>query len=452
MMLNELYIQLGPKDTPAKTALNKEARSRLLNFIGPFGELDHGIGEVLDQLNKINVTPSERAVDLLVIAAAVHIADTSTSRSKFSTDGWTRQIGIHVPVSDKKVWAQTSEHLQRMLKFLTGDYWTFHFRDRPQSHKTLATPSDKLDLSNFDPVSLFSGGLDSLIGAIDLLGSGRKPLFISHYWDSEASSAQKALNQGLIKEYGEASFKVLRARIGVTKPHLVEAGSEGSQRARSFLFYSMAAIAADALKTTDSVLIPENGLIALNVPMDPLRLGSLSTRTAHPFFISSMQKLCADVGMSTKFENPYRFKTKGEMVAGCSNKKLLKALAPSSMSCSSPAKVRWLGDTPQHCGYCVPCLIRRASLKAGLKTKDQTEYYLDDLWDRSLDSKDAEGRDIRSFIYAARTLKKKNTKAEYLVRKPGPLPSAEIADYASVYSRGMAEVAKFLGKVDVKHG
>jgi hypothetical protein len=35
--------------------------------------------------------------------------------------------------------------------------------------------------------------------------------------------------------------------------------------------------------------VPENGLIVINVPLDPLRLGAFSTRTTHPFLHCEME-------------------------------------------------------------------------------------------------------------------------------------------------------------------
>jgi hypothetical protein len=41
-------------------------------------------------------------------------------------------------------------------------------------------PASTLIPTPFDGVSLFSGGLDSLIGAIDSLNAGEAPLLVSH--------------------------------------------------------------------------------------------------------------------------------------------------------------------------------------------------------------------------------------------------------------------------------
>ena len=66
-------------------------------------------------------------------------------------------------------------------------------------------------------------------------------------------------------------------------------GSEDTTRGRSFLFFALATFAGTGLGGEFSVLVPENGLMALNVPLDPLRLGALSTRTTHPFYMAAGQ-------------------------------------------------------------------------------------------------------------------------------------------------------------------
>ena len=442
-MREELFIQFGRDDIPSSGILAAPSSTNILNMMTESGGLDHGLDQLPVQLYRLNVAPSETALDLLIVAASVYIADTSVSRSTYE-DGWTRRITVHVPVNDLETWQATADQLGKMLRFLTGDYWSIRFRGRPEKFQKLIKNPAGLNLTDFDSVSLFSGGLDSLIGAIDLIAAGRKPLLVGHYWDGETSSAQNILRDELVKAFGDDAFGCLRARIGVERSDLASAGSENSQRSRSFLFYSMAAMVADALRPTGNILIPENGLIALNVPMDPLRIGSLTTRTAHPHFLASMGELASMVGMSSKFENPYRFKTKGEMVSECHDPELLKRIVSKSMSCSSPAKVRWQGAPPQHCGHCLPCLIRRASLQKGLNGEDTTEYYLDDLKAETLDSKSAKGKDIRSLLYAVGTIARNPTKLPYLVRKPGPLPSSELQDYVDVYTRGMDEAYALL--------
>lgn len=445
-MKRKIFVRLGRDDVdPAD-----DAADITINMIDNFGDLDRGLGQLLDRLFKLGAKPSEAAVDLMILAAAVYAADTGVSRERYADDGWTRMIDLNVPVAESELWMSQQDHLSRMLKFLTGDHWSFTFRHRPDNFPTFTKQPEEMDLTDFTQVSLFSGGLDSLIGAIDLLASGERPLLVSHYWDGEASSAQRQLLEVLKEQHSDA-FESVRAYIGFRKSDFTEAGSDNNQRARSFLFYSLAVVAADAVASTNKVLIPENGLIALNVPMDAHRLGSLSTRTAHPHFIRSMSELVNALGIDVTLENPYRFKTKGEMARECKDRDLLAELAPASMSCSHPAQVRFEGAPPQHCGRCVPCLIRRASLAAGLDNADTTQYFLDDLKGSVLDSKSADGKNIRSFMFAAENLRQNPGRARFLVQKPGPLNHDDLDAYVDVYRRGMDEVSEILRGVRAKH-
>src|SRR5258707_8860463 len=95
-----------------------------LEFVKSQKRLEHGIGFALADLAKLNVFPTEVGVDLIVLAAHVHAADTRISRDTESQDGWTREIRLVVPVSNLTLWRNTSSVLRRMLNFLTGDLWT----------------------------------------------------------------------------------------------------------------------------------------------------------------------------------------------------------------------------------------------------------------------------------------------------------------------------------------
>jgi hypothetical protein len=72
--------------------------------------------------------------------------------------------------------------------------------------------------------------------------------------------------------------------------------------------------------------VPENGLIALNVPLDQLRLGSNSTRTTHPYYMARWNDLLDALGIDGDVQNSFWDKTKGEMAASCRNPALLKNL------------------------------------------------------------------------------------------------------------------------------
>lgn len=449
-----LIGRLGPDDKGKINLVQSDSDVFEIDFLDGDLRMGFGIGHALDQLASLGLEPSERGIDLVVLAALVNAGDTRVSRKLNAQDGWTREIDLYVPVSAAAAWSANSGLIESMLRFLSGDRWRVFFRDRTKRAKTLAVAPKCLAIDGLTKVSLLSGGLDSLIGAVDLLSGGVRPLFVSHYWDSETAKAQAYILERLETQFGKEAFKSLRVRLGFDKHHLTTGETENTQRGRSFLFYSLATLAASAINGRTAVDIPENGLIALNVPLDPLRFGALSTRTAHPHFIASMQRLIDALALDVELNNPYRHMTKGEMVANCADKLFLQKIVANSMSCSSPAKARYKKLSPRHCGYCVPCLIRRASLEVGLDGDDETLYTVEDLKGHILASDQPEGEHVRSFQLMAKRIRAKPDLAKILVHKPGPLHDKpdEIPDYADVFRRGVLEVAELLKGVRARPG
>ena len=132
------------------------------------------------------------AADLAILAGLINPADTRISRAANAQNGWSREIDLLVPVSNQALWVAQGELLSATLKFLTGDFWRIAFRDRPAGFDTIVEQANTLSLDSYDEVALFSGGLDSLIGAIDLLTAGKRPMLVSHWWDAANSKAQQA--------------------------------------------------------------------------------------------------------------------------------------------------------------------------------------------------------------------------------------------------------------------
>jgi hypothetical protein len=448
--------RFGPDDHFEVTAGADEQRT-YLQLVAGEKSLDHGIGGALTSLKKIGVFPSEIGIDLLVVAAHVHAADTRISRAEQSQDSWTREIRLVIPVSDPARWGTAGPTLKKVLDFLTGDSWVIGFRARPARFATIAqAAAPSLIAPPFDSLSLFSGGLDSLIGAIDLLEDSATPLLVSHSGDSASSDAQKKLYSALKRQYNKSSFE--RLRVGMTFVNgLVEGvGSENSTRGRSFLFFALGVFAGTGLGRRFALRVPENGLIALNVPLDPLRLGSHSTRTTHPYYIARWNDLLDALGIDGEIWNPYWDRTKGEMAAACRNPALLKELVTDSLSCAHPTNARHLGLMGrgiEHCGYCLPCLIRRAALTAAWGAgNDPTTYTVPDLHAQPLDTRQATGVQVRSFQYAIERLKGKPQLANLLIHKPGSLAdeTTHLAELADVYRRGLGEVAQLIDGAEAR--
>jgi 7-cyano-7-deazaguanine synthase in queuosine biosynthesis len=390
---------------------------------------------VTETLNEVGLVTTESAEDLLNFALSIFTADVRVPRSS-TEDGWTRDLLLYLPVANPGVWTNALPTLTRMLSFLTGDRWEVQLRSRKartRSRSHLRKPPQC--------VSLFSGGLDSFVGAVDLLESGSNAALVGQYGAGTTGSEQQRAHSAIETVY---KGRTLPLWFYVQSFKGEGRESENTMRARSILFLALGTVVASAIGPKTSLFVPENGLISLNVPLTFSRMGSLSTRTTHSHFISLYRTFLAELGIDVPIETPYRFKTKGEMLIEAKNETVLRTGARETMSCAHPAAGRFQGLTPgKHCGYCVPCIIRRAAMRAvGLDSKD--DYNVNVLTAKP-EPGAVQGRDKRAFEMAIKRVQSQRPLeliAEVL--HSGPLPPDEIESYADVYRRGLKEVESFL--------
>lgn len=316
--------------------------------------------------------------DLFDLGALLYVGDELAKRG----EAWTRRLQLDVPVVDPAVWAQNEGALAGVLGFLTGDTYEFRWlatrRLDGYGRHRVHPPQRRHTV-----VCMFSGGLDSLMGAVRLLDAGQSVLLVGHHADGVTSTAQRKLFDVLQARFGnrvefvQCSLRQsTRANPRFQLPAIQP--KEDSHRARSFLFLSLGfAVAAGA--GIDQVVLAENGLIALNPPLGSSRVGSLSTRTAHPRFLSELRALVHALGaFGGGIQNPFLYESKTDMMSGLDD--WLKPLVLGSVSCAHAATtVRWAGKAGvRHCGYCVPCIYRRVALmSAGL---DDPAHYCDDVF------------------------------------------------------------------------
>ena len=110
----------------------------------------------------------------LLAALGVWAADKLQLRAPAS-DSWSRRFNLHLPITP--AWESLGTRWEDLCNFLTGDAWTFSFRPAPvelplrRSWPHPWTPQTAM---------LFSGGLDSMAGAIDRLEAGDRLLLVSH--------------------------------------------------------------------------------------------------------------------------------------------------------------------------------------------------------------------------------------------------------------------------------
>jgi hypothetical protein len=177
---HSLVCRLGAGDTATVKPSRSDSKITEVSFVDGDHRLGYGLGQALDQLRELGIRPSERTLDLSLLAAVLTAADTRISRSSQSQNAWTREIDLCLPVAEPKLWKSLAPLIVTTLNFLTGDRWGVRFRARPKGLAALAPAPTKLRIATADSVCLFSGGLDSFIGAIDLLADDKAPILVSH--------------------------------------------------------------------------------------------------------------------------------------------------------------------------------------------------------------------------------------------------------------------------------
>lgn len=386
---------------------------------------------ILDKVQRLGVQIPNQVMDFLTIALAVTAADTFVRRAD-AEDGWTRRFNMQLPLCDPARWLPLQKDLESSLHFLSGDMWSFELKEGGYPPPIPYRQKDRFQLvrlKGLDSVCLFSGGLDSAIGAIDLMEQGRAPLLVSHAYKGDKTHQDKIA----------LAFKGRYSRFEVNAdPHLYTGETDITMRTRSLNFLAFAAVGACAVQAVSQqekvdLFVPENGFISLNAPLTPRRIGTLSTRTTHPHFIESIQRIFEGADIPCRIINPYQFKTKGQMVAGCKNKQLLTNIVDGTVSCS-----HWKRSN-QQCGVCVPCIIRRAALHAG-GINENVEYTFDTLADVL---NEADRRDDLSALRIA--VKQKVTrKPGPWIADSGPIPVEAYQDFQNVFLNGLNEVEALL--------
>ena len=390
------------------------------------------IGSALkNEVQRKKLVPESRAWDFLSIALAVISADSAGHRN-LSPDGWTRSFELTISVNDPEFWQDNVSILQDLLAFLTTDRWSLNFIDGG----LLPTPPKSPVFPNEDSAALLSGGVDSLIGVIDLVADGKKP-----YTVSQKVAPDTDIQSYFAKEVG-AGLNSFQANHNVRIPNKER---PQSQRARSIIFMAYGVLVATSLKSYKEgnnvpLYVCENGFISINPSLTTNRVGSLSTRTTHPVVIGLLQQVLNYANLNVTIVNPYRHKTKGEMLKECKNQELMSSLIGKATSCGR-ILVNKVEGKYVHCGRCVPCMVRRSSFLAWKDDSDFTTYFYDDL--SIQDAKHAGFDDVRSMLLAIA-----DAKEQGIQRWLGASISSSLVEdkdkLAEMIKRGLGEIEGFL--------
>jgi 7-cyano-7-deazaguanine synthase in queuosine biosynthesis len=325
--------------------------------------------------------PSEFS-DLVEIATYVYCADQAITRGgddvKTVGANWRRNLFFRIPVRHPDLWSspEVRDALESTLGFLSEDDYHFEFIEltKGPSLQTYfpfavgdATPC------GVEEVVLFSGGIDSLAGAVqDVILHKRRIALVTHKPTDKLERRRQRLSSFLVQRAQSARPIFIPINIRKAK----KLSREYTQRSRSFLYAALGATVAQMFGLS-RITFYENGIVSVNLPLSPQVVGSKATRTTHPRVLNGFSQLFSLVaGKSFRVVNPFKWHTKTDVL------EVIKAgncgdLIKFATSCTHTWEITKLHT---HCGTCSQCVDRRfAVLAADLEAEDPQEAYKIDL-------------------------------------------------------------------------
>jgi hypothetical protein len=274
-----------------------------------------------DISRKLNRNVPGLLIDLIEIAAYVYCADQAISRGgevqRAMGADWRRDFRFVIPVRNPDRWSdpRVLETLCTTLSFLSEDDYAFEFEKAPNPvpfQDYLEFGDDGGAAFKADEVVLFSGGLDSLSGAIEELSTTEKRIaLVSHHSSSKIFDYQKRLIADLNERFPK---RLIHLPVLMTRQQETLPAPEYTHRSRSFL-YAALACAVVRLFGKGQVRFFENGVLSINLPISEQVVGSRATRTTHPLVLERFREFfSAAVGKAIEVENPFIWKTKAEVI------------------------------------------------------------------------------------------------------------------------------------------
>lgn len=325
-----------------------------------------------------------KAADLLDVISAIYTSDRLSRRVYKGVDTGHRQIHVRVGLRNPELWSKTklAQKLREFLQWLGEDDWIIHFAEK-QTAPYSAELDQFLYPLPFEPpitVSLFSGGLDSLAGlATHMLNNQSSSyILVSGYTNSRLAARQRLQLRHIRQSTRGRNLKDTMPTIcHVAVPfglHKLQGQQEDKwQRCRGLVFLAIGAVSA-LQAGTDTLWVFENGIGALNLPLNKTQLGVDNYRGVHPrslMMAEDLFELALDKPL--RIRNPFLFRTKAEMCRALGPVGVASAVQ-FTVSCDSfPLRV---SGRPQ-CGVCTSCILRRQSLlAAGYDDYDPHSGYL----------------------------------------------------------------------------
>ena len=261
----------------------------------------------------------ERMADLLEVAMSVYAADRRSLRDYGGPNTGHRRIHIRLGVRDPGLWSRPDmdDQLSDYLCWLSDDDWSFDFvkRDAPST----AAESDQF-LFSLPPehparVSLFSGGLDSLAGLAYHANEDPVASYILvSGWTNDRLADKQRRQVSLLKTVWRNS--PVQGHSPEMRHVAVPFGIDGvkgtreekSQRTRAFAFLAFG-VATALQARLNTLWVYENGIGAMNLPLNAAQIGVDNYRGVHPRSLKMAEGL-----FNLPWNNRFTFKTDSSFI------------------------------------------------------------------------------------------------------------------------------------------
>ena len=306
-------------------------------------------------------------IDFVRLAATVFFVDRTVLRPRMLR----RRLDIEVAVHDPTAWEPHSARLGAVLGLLSGDEWTVSFRRRREPRQ-----GPVKELTAADVSLLFSGGADSMCGALLARDEGLAPLLVSHF-DWRNIGGQQ--NSGTRTPSNSTSEHARRTSDG---------GSPGARLRSDRARRSPTRLPGEPARCCSWPSVQRSARQP-EPTCGSQRTGSRrsihrcrrsrSARCQHAPHTHPSSPACGrrsqDVGLNFPVVNRFADKTKGQVFIEATqslDKTTASAVLSATHSCGKPQRLRGYAPDAQ-CGVCLGCLVRRgAFIAAGIS--DQTPY------------------------------------------------------------------------------
>ena len=286
--------------------------------------------------NNANFSLSDECLDLQQLIIGAHQTESkqhSTTKSQKNTKS---QI-VEIKVTDPQKFKTKIDEIEFFFENIIDKKIKFVFLPKNRSNI-----QRRFEDTNFDYVSLFSGGLDS--SSYPLLSNNKQKCgLLSHTITS--FRMQRVARDVYKKHIPKNNIKIetnlgLKSTVNIPLLHV-----------RGVVFLTnMLSVAINY--NIKKVIIPENGPFMINYPVSTL---VAPTRTANYEMIEAWTKLVEDItGKKFAVRTPFFNSTKSDVVLKNNTPELIK----TTWSCSTSQGISKM------CGLCMACLVRILSLYA----------------------------------------------------------------------------------------